>query len=117
MVIPAAGQDLNAMVDSRFGRAPFYILYDLKTETFEAVPNQAAMAGGGAGTMAAQAVLSMGADTVVSDNVGPNAFQVLAAAGIRILRAVPGTVAETVDRLKKGELEELSTPGAYRHGG
>lgn len=117
VVIPASGSDLDAMVDSRFGRAPFYILYDMQTGEFQANQNQAASAGGGAGTMAAQAVLGMGADTVISDNVGPNAFQVLAAAGIRLLKSVPGTVAQVIEKLKQGNLEVISAPGAYRHGG
>ena len=65
--------------------------------------------------MAAQAVIGLGADTVVSENVGPNAFQVLSAAGIRMLRSVQGTVAQVVEKLKKGELEEIGAPGAYRH--
>jgi len=117
VVIPAAGQGLEDMVDSRFGRAPFYILYDMNTGDFQATPNQAAQAGGGAGTMAAQAVLGMGADTVVSDNVGPNAFQVLAAAGIRLVKSVPGTVAQVIEKLKNSELETIEAPGAYRHGG
>ena len=112
-MITAAGEDLDSPVDTRFGRAPYFILYDLETGEFQAIPNQAANAGGGAGTQAAQAVISMGADTVVSGNIGPNAFQVLSAAGIRMLQATQRTVKDTIEALKKGELPGFDAPGPY----
>ncbi len=116
VVITAAGNSLDSMIDERFGRAPYFIVYDLETDKWEAYANSAANAGGGAGTMAAQMVIRLGADTVVSGSVGPNAYGALAAAGIRMLQAREGTVKDVVEALKKGELQSINGPGGYRRG-
>ena len=50
------------------------------------------MAGGGAGTKAAQLVIDKAVQTVLTGNIGPNAFAVLSAAGITIYTGVSGTV-------------------------
>jgi predicted Fe-Mo cluster-binding NifX family protein len=34
------GNDINAPLDSRFGRSPKFLLYDLENGTFEVVGNQ-----------------------------------------------------------------------------
>jgi predicted Fe-Mo cluster-binding NifX family protein len=51
--ISSTGNDLNAKVDSRFGRCQIFLFVDIDTLETEAVPNPAATAGGGAGTKAA----------------------------------------------------------------
>ena len=45
---------------------------------------------------------------MLTGNVGPKAFRVLQAAGIRVYRCGQGTVAEAVARFRAGALEELS---------
>ncbi|MEM2110344.1 MAG: NifB/NifX family molybdenum-iron cluster-binding protein [Candidatus Bathyarchaeia archaeon] len=59
---------------------------------FEAVPNLASGAMGGAGIQAAQTIASKGAKVLITGNVGPNAFQALSAVGIKIVTGTSGTV-------------------------
>jgi hypothetical protein len=40
IVFTTSGSDLNDPLDSRFGRAPKFLVYDLDSETFELVDNQ-----------------------------------------------------------------------------
>jgi len=54
---------------------------------------------------------------VVTGNVGPNAFQALSTAGIKIVVGTFGTVRETVEAYKKGELKEVSTSTVQSHFG
>ncbi len=104
IVVSASSANLEAMVDPRFGRCPHYIFVDTDSGTFEAQQNAAAMAGGGAGIQAAQAVVQSGAQAVITGNVGPNAFQVFSAAGIPVYTARGMSVSQAVEAFKAGTL-------------
>jgi len=108
--ISASANSLDAPVDPRFGRCPYFIIVDLETMQFEAIPNPASNAVGGAGIQAAQIVASKGAKVVITGNVGPNAFQALSAAGIKIITGAYGTVREVVEKYRRGELKETNAP-------
>jgi predicted Fe-Mo cluster-binding NifX family protein len=77
------------------------------TETGEQVIllNPAADAAGGAGVQAAESVIRHGAEAVISGAFGPNAYDTLAAALVRMFQAESGTVAELVRRYKNNELQ------------
>ena len=81
VAISASRGDINAAVDPRFGRCPYYVFIDTETNAAEIKQNESAMAGGGAGIQAAQSVVQRGANAVITGNMGPNAFQVFNAAG------------------------------------
>jgi predicted Fe-Mo cluster-binding NifX family protein len=116
IAITSQGDDLNAPVDTRFGRCAYFIIVDPETESFEAVLNPAVDAMGGAGPQAAQTIADKGAEAVITGNVGPNAFQTLIASNIKIYQGASGTVKETLEKYKRGEMKELSNfsvPGHF----
>jgi len=115
--VSASAGSLDAQVDPRFGRCPYFVIVDSETMEFEAIPNTAAGAMGGAGIQAAQMVASKGVKVVVTGNVGPNAFQALSAAGIKIVVGAFGTIREAVEKYKKGELRETSASTVRGHFG
>jgi len=115
--VTAVADSLYAQVDPRFGRCPYFVIADSETMQFEAVPNLASSAMGGAGIQAAQTIASKGAKVVITGNVGPNAFQALSAAGIKIVIGACGTVREVVEKYKRGELEGTSAPTVEGHFG
>jgi predicted Fe-Mo cluster-binding NifX family protein len=105
--VSATSNSLDAPVDPRFGRCPYFIIVDTETMQFEAVPNMASGAMGGAGIQAAQIIASKGAKVVITGNVGPNAFQALSAAGVSVITGAYGTVREVVEKYKRGSSEKL----------
>lgn len=113
--VSAVAGGLDAQIDPRLGRCPYFIIVDSETMQFEAVPNVASGAMGGAGIQAAQIIASKGANVVITGNVGPNAFQSLLAAGVRVVTGAYGTVRQAVEKYKKGELKEThaSTVGGH----
>jgi predicted Fe-Mo cluster-binding NifX family protein len=115
--VSSTANSLDAPVDLRFGRCPYFIIVDLETMQFEAIPNMASGAMGGAGIQAAQIIASKGAKVVITGNVGPNAFQALSAAGIKIITGVYGTVREVVEKYKRGELKEMNASAVGGHFG
>jgi predicted Fe-Mo cluster-binding NifX family protein len=115
--VSAVGNSLDAQLDPRFGRCPYFVILDSETMQFEAIPNIASGAMGGAGIQAAQTIASRGVKVLITGNVGPNAFQALAAAGIKIVVGAFGTVREVVEKYKRGELNETDAPTVGGHFG
>ncbi len=116
--VTAAAGGLDAQVDPRFGRCPYFVIVDSETMKFETVANTASGAMGGAGIQAAQTVASKSVKVLITGNVGPNAFQSLSAAGIKIVTGAFGTVREVVERYKRGELKgETGAPTVRGHFG
>ena len=115
--ITATAGNLNAQVDPRFGRCQYFVFVDSDTMAFEAMANEAIAAPGGAGIQAAQTVVNKGVDVLVSGNVGPNAFQVLSAAGVKIATGAYGTVQEAVEMYKAGRLSEAGISTVAAHAG
>ncbi len=115
--VTATAGDLNAQVDPRFGRCQYFVFVDSDTMAFEAVPNEAITAPGGAGIQAAQTVVNKGGNVVISGNIGPNAFQVLSTAGVKIATGAYGTVKEAVEMYKAGKLNEAGISTVAAHAG
>jgi predicted Fe-Mo cluster-binding NifX family protein len=117
VAVSATEPSLDATVDPRFGRCPYFVIVDTETMQYEAVPNTSQAAPHGAGIQSAQIISNKGAKVVLTGNVGPNAYQSLTAAGIQIVTGATGTVRETITRYKKGDLRETSSPTVGGHFG
>jgi predicted Fe-Mo cluster-binding NifX family protein len=115
--VSAASGSLDANVDSRFGRCPYFVIVDSETMEFTAVPNDSGSAAHGAGIQAAQTVANMGVKVVLTGNVGPNAFSVLSATGIKVMTGVSGSVKEAIMKYKSGQLKEAGNPSVGGHFG
>lgn len=113
----ALSGNLEAQIDPRFGRCPYFVIVDSETMEFEAVPNTASGSMSGAGIQAAQTVASKGAEVLITGNVGPNAFQALSAAGIKVVTGAFGNVREVIEKYKSGGLKETSSPTVRGHFG
>jgi len=110
IAITSYGKDLSSKTDRSFGRAKWFVLMDTETGAFEAHSNeQNVNAAQGAGIQAAQNVANLGAEVVLTGNVGPNAFRTLSAAsiGIFIVKA-DMTVEQALSEWKEGKLQETS---------
>ena len=118
IVATSTGDTLDAPVSPLFGRCPSYLVVDTDTLEFQAVQNPAAGAAGGAGIQAAQFVVQQGAEAVITGNVGPNAYGVLAAAGLTVYRTDgSGTVRQAVEDLKEGKLPTVGSANVPGHFG
>ena len=115
--VSAISDSLDAEVDPRFGRCPYFVIVDTETLEFEAVPNIASSSVGGAGIQAAQIVASRGVKVLITGNIGPNAFQALSAANIKVITGAFGTVREAIEKYKRGELKETGAPTVRGHFG
>jgi predicted Fe-Mo cluster-binding NifX family protein len=115
--VSASAGSLDADVDPRFGRCQYFVIVDSKTMEFSAILNDSTNAAHGAGIQAAQTVTNMGVKVVLTGNVGPNAFNVLSATGIKIVTGVSGSVRDAVEKYKNGQLQETDNPTVGGHFG
>jgi predicted Fe-Mo cluster-binding NifX family protein len=115
--VSASSDSLDANVDPRFGRCPYFVVVDSETMEFTVVSNDSTNAAHGAGIQAAQTVANMGAKVVITGNVGPNAFNVLSATGIKIVTGVSGSIRDAVEKYKSGQLKETGNPTVGGHFG
>jgi predicted Fe-Mo cluster-binding NifX family protein len=117
VVVSSLGENLDAPASPVFGRCPTYVFVDTETMEFEALSNPAMSQGGGAGIQAAQFVVNKGAKAVLTGNLGPNAFDVLQAAGVPGYLTIEGTVCQAVEAHKAGQLQLMGGANVAAHAG
>ena len=118
IIITATSDKIDQPFNPRFGRANYFILFDTDSQEWDAFPNPAANARGGAGPQAVQFIAGKGPDIVISGRYGPNAFSALEAAGIKAYMATEGTVSEVVQQFLDNKLEQAGgATGPGMHGG
>ncbi len=115
--VTAQAPTLDSLIDPRFGRCANFIIVDSKTLAFEAAMNPGTMASGGAGIHAAQFIAEQGCKAVLTGNVGPNAYNALAAAGITVFVGISGTVKSAIEMFNSGQLTPTSSATAPSHSG
>jgi len=115
VAITAQDPRLEGPVDPRFGRARYFLLVNTTTGETTSHDNETNLGRGhGAGIQSAQDVASLGAEAVVTGNIGPKALQALDAGGIAVFVGAMGTVQDALDALEAGNLKratEATVPG------
>ena len=75
IAVTSLGESLDSPIDQRFGRARFFVLYDLESGEWTVHDNtQNLEAAQGAGIQAAQHVVNLGVEAVITGHCGPKAF-------------------------------------------
>ena len=116
VVITAQGNELSSKMDLRFGRARWLIVFDTETECFQAHDNELNLnAAQGAGIQTGRNIANLGADAVITGNVGPNAFKTLSAAKIKVFLAEKQTTQQALDSYRNGDLMEVDQANVEGH--
>lgn len=111
-----SGNELDSPLDSRFGRAPKFLIYDLDSGAFEVLDNQQNLgAAQGAGIQSAESVVRSGAACLLTGHCGPKAFRVLTAAKVKIYNTQASTVAEGLELFRQGKLTEAGAADVDGH--
>ena len=97
IAVTATAPDPDALMDERFGRAPWFLIYDSKTGEWTTVDNQENRnTGRGAGISSAEAVARGGAEVLLTGHCGPKAMDALNRAGVRVVEGQEGTARSAV---------------------
>jgi len=121
LLVSTSKGGVDDLICPMFGRCPTFTLLEVdekekKVLKAEVIPNPGAMAGGGAGIAAAQAVINSGASSLITGNCGPNAMAVLMQAGISVY-SYTGKVEDAVTKLLEGKLPSFTAPNVPGHFG
>ncbi|MBF0387793.1 MAG: NifB/NifX family molybdenum-iron cluster-binding protein [Candidatus Omnitrophica bacterium] len=104
----------DAVVFGHFGSAPFFTIYDTADSSIEVIINaNQHHAHGMCQPMAALA--GKGVNAVVTGGAGAGAIEKLNQGGIRVYRAIAGTVADVAAQFAAGRLDEISVKNACAH--
>jgi predicted Fe-Mo cluster-binding NifX family protein len=118
IAITTSGQDLQAPVDPRFGRAKSFLLHDTESGEWSVLDNaQNLAAAQGAGIQAAAAVVNAGAQAVLTGNCGPKAFATLTAAKVQVYTGLSGSVQEAIEAFQAGRLQAATEASVGAHFG
>ncbi len=114
----SSGTGLDSPLDSRFGRAPKFIVYDTETKSQQVICNEQNLnAAQGAGIQSAQNIIRAGAEAVVSGHCGPKAFRVLKEGGVKVFNCNAKTVREALELFNSGALAEAKDADVEGHWG
>ncbi|MFP4656487.1 MAG: NifB/NifX family molybdenum-iron cluster-binding protein [Candidatus Woesearchaeota archaeon] len=110
IAITADGEKLHSKVDQRFGRCPYFIVLDINGDevgTFEAIKNEGAIQGHGAGIKAAEQMGELKVDMVITGQLGPNSTSVLEKLGIKVYSA-SGVITDVLNDFIKNKLKQIN---------
>lgn len=105
--ITSKGKCLTDQFDERFGRCSYLLLIDPATAECEAIKNPGLVVDHGAGIAAAQRVVDLQADVLITGHLGPNAEGVLASQQVKTYLAKSGTVQSVLHSLLAGRLKRV----------
>jgi len=115
LCVPTTTKDgPRAVVHEHFGSAPFFVVFDSGTKAWEVIENSNEHHAHG---MCQPLALLAGRniDVVVSGGMGARAVQKFNEAGIKVYRAVPGTVSDIARLFLEGVLEEITLVNSCAH--
>ncbi len=108
ILITAKGKTLDSSVDERFGRAAWFLMVDSETmEVLQATENPNLNDEHGVGIKTATFVLEQNPSAVLTKVYGPKAYDVLKEGTAKLYLLKEGTVRETLEAFKAGQLEEF----------
>ena len=90
VAITSTGDTLDSLVNERFGRCQYFLIIDPDTMKFEAIPNPAEQAQGGAGPKAAEIIINKGVTILLTGHVGDKAEEALKRGNIKIIDGLTG---------------------------
>lgn len=116
IAVSARAASLESEFDTRFGRAPLFVIYDTDSKECTSCSNtQNLQAAQGAGIQTAQNVATAGAQAVISGHCGPKAFRVLSAAKIAVYQAKAASVREAIQQFENGQLVAMNSADVEGH--
>jgi predicted Fe-Mo cluster-binding NifX family protein len=106
----SAGTTWDALIDPRFGRTEFIVVYDEASRELSSFDNSAVKnEAHGAGTATAQKIFELKPDVLITGNgPGGNAAAALSHLNIKIFADAHGmTLSEAYENYNKGNLKEI----------
>lgn len=106
IAIGSDGDKLESKVAKRFGHAAYYIIYNIKDKSFEAMKNKDE----DHTHIELTRLLDKGVEVFIVGNIGPHAFDLLVDSGAEVYLGRKMTVQKAIDKCNYNKLEKLFEP-------
>lgn len=116
IVVSTSGNTNDCLLDARFGRCEYFMVYNSDDQSCSFIENEGAQASGGAGIKAANQVVNEKAEVVITGNLGPNALEVLEKSGIKSYSCQSIAALKAIEMFQSQQLSEISIAGNAHHG-
>ncbi|MBS3815667.1 MAG: NifB/NifX family molybdenum-iron cluster-binding protein [Hadesarchaea archaeon] len=108
--IPAMGDSgLNEKVSNHFGRAPVFLIVDSESGEFRSVTN---VKKSNKNMQPPEQLAKEGIQAMICSDLGPRAIQMFEDLGIEVFVGAQGSVKESIEKWKSGELKEATDKDA-----
>jgi len=105
VAISSSGDNLQSFSHLDFISAPYFIIYDLASDSYKSVTNvYATGVKSGVGIKVAQALMEEGIKAIISDGFDPWVFQFFKFSGVELFKILPMRVIDVLEKFKKGDL-------------
>lgn len=85
IAVTALENNKTSKMDPRFGRGAYFAVYDTENKAFNFYANEAKDASGGAGPKAAEQIVNLGVNKLLSSDFGPKAKAALETMGVEMI--------------------------------
>lgn len=101
VAIGSTGADLNSQVSNEFGLSTYFVIVDLKRNTFKILKNEV-----GTGQQAVNDLMDFGVDAVITGSMGQGVANSLSNLNVKTYTGVSGSVSSAITALRQGQLSE-----------
>jgi len=116
IAIPVGEDNIQSPVDSRFGRATMFLVYNDEDLSSRFIENtQDLQATQGAGLQSATNVIEADATCVILTHCGPKAFKLLSSYDVEVYIAINMTAEKAIEEFKAGKLERMKDADVEGH--
>jgi predicted Fe-Mo cluster-binding NifX family protein len=99
--IPMNQKEKTSLIAPILGRAKYFAIYDTELKETKYIENPGVTQAKGAGNLAAQTLVELGIDKVITTHIGPNAQNALEAGEVEIAIENGLTLKEVIDKYSK----------------
>ncbi len=119
IAIPVNDKSLESGICQSFGRAPYFLIYDLESKESDFLENSAAISQGGAGVKAAQLIVDSEASALLTPRCGDNAADILKIANVKLYKTMNESISDNIKAFGENKLSILKDihAGRHNHGG
>lgn len=119
IAIPVNNESLESGVCQSFGRAPYFLIYDLDSKESVFLENRAAINQGGAGVKAAQSIVDSKVSALLTPRCGDNAADIFQIANVKIYKTMNESISDNIKAFGENKLSILKDihAGRHNHGG
>ncbi len=116
IAITSEGLAPSSLVAEKFGKAPFIIIYDTDTNTFEPLRNPYANLVGGAGIQTSQFIIERNVGILIASEIGLNPLRLLNSANVEVYSCFKKQVKEVVKEFVEGKLSSIKNESFQNFG-